>query len=199
MLCVSRQNSSKNCFEIIFCLMEPGQLCLIFLPSLTPRKTREEWNESCISVAAGGLRSTRLCYFRMSWWKVSSIYITHPYFGWDLIPQALAVHNFFWCIFTKVRYNDPSNWKQDTNLHTSDNPPETAKIISSRYCHKTCDASIIPTQTDITQGGIACLSAGLPPKILTPTTYCLQFPLSLCFSDIPMRLHNLSDWANEAN
>ena len=127
--------------------MEPGPLYLIFLPS----RLRERQERNGMRVASALLR----------WSEEHSIALYQN----ELMKSLI---NFITPILRCAPFDAFSQIPRSENKRQTCTPPTTPG--NCKYCHKTCDASIIPTQTDITQGGIACLSAGLPQEILTPTT-----------------------------
>ena len=175
---LSPHNSSKNCFEIILCLMEPGPLYLIFLPS----RLRERQERNGMRVASALLR----------WSEEHSIALYQNELMKSLINFITPILRCapFDAFSLKVQLIPRSENKRQTCT-----PPTTPRKLKVLPQNVRCINH--PDTNRYYQGGIACLSAGLPQEILTPTTV-YNF-LSLCFSAIPMRLHNLSDWANEAN
>ena len=172
--------------------MEPWSIManLLSKPDSEKDKRGMEWEFSCVSVAGGA-----------AVWGVLDCVISE----WADENSHQFISTLFWMGFaTKgshraqlllmhfhLRYVDPSIWKQDTNQQTPNNTPETVLPQNVRC--------ISHTDTNrYYRGGIACLSAGFATRD-SCTDYCLQFPLSVCFSAIPMWLHSLSDWANGAN
>ena len=112
--------------------MEPGPLYLIFLPS----RLRERQERNGMRVASALLR----------WSEEHSIALYQNELMKSLINFITPILRCapFDAFSLKVQLIPRSENKRQTCT-----PPTTPG--NCKYCHKTCDASIIPTQTDITK------------------------------------------------